>query len=82
MFDDMVAALQAVQAYDWSSFFHSRLDDYGQGKMVHSIDRAGYRLVFKDKPIGSAPGCACVYVAMSGDDLRITLFVRTNRYRL
>ena len=54
-FDDIVAALNAVQPYDWRGFFHSRLDDYGQGQMVHSIDRTGYKLVFADKPIGNDP---------------------------
>ncbi len=54
-FDDMVVALNAVQPYDWRGFFQSRLDDYGQGQMVHSIDSMGYKLVFTDKPIGNDP---------------------------
>ena len=51
-FDSMVAALNTVQPYDWHSILHSRLNEYGQGKLVHSVDRAGYKLVFTDKPIG------------------------------
>ena len=54
-FDDLVAALDLVQTYDWRTFLRSRLDDYGSGRLVHSIDRTGYRLVFTDKPIGDAP---------------------------
>ena len=52
---EMLSALNAVQPYDWNSFFHSRLNDYGQGRLAHSIDRAGYELVFTNKPIGSGP---------------------------
>ena len=43
-FDDMVASLQRVQPYDWQGFFRKRLDDYGQGSLVKSIDQAGYEL--------------------------------------
>ena len=54
-FDDMVKALNAVQPYDWRGFFRSRLNDYGQDKMLHSIDHTGYRLIFTDKPLGNDP---------------------------
>ena len=54
-FDDIVAALNQVQSYDWHAFLRARLDDYGQGRLEHSIDRTGYRLVFTDKPIGNVP---------------------------
>ncbi len=64
-FDDMVTALNAVQPYDWDSFFRSRLDSYGQGKLIHSIDRAGYRLVFTDKPIGNDPPSKSLDLAYS-----------------
>ena len=64
-FDDMVAALNAVQPYDWHSFFRSRLDDYGQGRLVHSIDRAGYKLVFTDKASGGGPPSKSLDLAYS-----------------
>ncbi len=54
-FDDMVSALDKIQPYDWHSFFRARLEDYGEGKLVHSIDSTGYRLVFTDKPTGDQP---------------------------
>lgn len=54
-FEDIVTALNNVQSYDWRGFLRSRLDDYGAGKLTHSIDRSGYRLVFTDKPLGNQP---------------------------
>ena len=54
-FDAMLASLTAVQPYDWHSFFRSHLDDYGQGRLIHSIERTGYQLVFTDKSPGSSP---------------------------
>ncbi len=54
-FYDLVAGLSKVQSYDWRGFLRTRLDDYGQGHLVHSIDKTGYRLIFTDKPIGDAP---------------------------
>ena len=64
-FDDMIAAMNSVQPYDWHGYFRSRLDDYGQGKLIHSIDRTGYQLVFTDKPIGNAPPSKALDLAYS-----------------
>lgn len=64
-FDEMVAALGSVQQYDWHSFFQSRLNDYGQGKLIHGIDRTGYSLVFTDQPIGDAPPSKALDLAYS-----------------
>jgi predicted metalloprotease with PDZ domain len=47
-FDDVVAALNAVQPYDWASFLHTRLDGHGPGAPLDGIKRGGYRLVYTD----------------------------------
>jgi predicted metalloprotease with PDZ domain len=47
-FDDVVAALNAVQPYDWASFLRERLDGHGPGAPLDGLARGGYRLVYTD----------------------------------
>jgi predicted metalloprotease with PDZ domain len=50
-FNNIVAALNAVQPYDWASFLHNWL--YGVGQQVpllSGIDASGWRLVYSDQP--------------------------------
>jgi predicted metalloprotease with PDZ domain len=49
-FADVVAALNAVQPYDWASFLHSRIGQPGQPAPLAGIAQGGYRLVWKDEP--------------------------------
>jgi predicted metalloprotease with PDZ domain len=49
-FDDVVAALNAVQPYEWAKFLHERLDGHGPGAPLDGLARGGYRLVYKDTP--------------------------------
>lgn len=49
-FDDVVAALNAVHPYDWARFLRERLQTPGQGAPVRGIERAGYRLAWRDAP--------------------------------
>jgi predicted metalloprotease with PDZ domain len=49
-FDDVVAALNAVHPYDWTRFLRERLQTPGQGAPVRGIERAGYRLAWRDAP--------------------------------
>jgi predicted metalloprotease with PDZ domain len=49
-FDDVVAALNAVQPYDWAKFLRERLDGHGPGAPLDGLARGGYRLVYTDKP--------------------------------
>jgi predicted metalloprotease with PDZ domain len=49
-FDDIVAALNAVYSYDWSGFLRTRFETSGQPAPLAGINRAGYRLVWKDEP--------------------------------
>lgn len=49
-FDDVVAALNGVQPYDWTTFLRSRLDATGEALPEHGIERGGWSLVYTDKP--------------------------------
>lgn len=47
-FDDVVAALNAVQPHDWASFLDTRINQPGQPAPLGGIERGGYRLVYRD----------------------------------
>jgi predicted metalloprotease with PDZ domain len=50
-FGDVVAALNAVQPYDWASFLHNWLDGVGQQvPLLSGIEASGWRLVYSDQP--------------------------------
>ena len=49
-FEDVVAALNAVAPYDWTSFLRSRLDGHGPGAPLDGLARGGYKLVYTDTP--------------------------------
>jgi predicted metalloprotease with PDZ domain len=51
-FEDVVAALNAVQPYDWATFLRTRLDGHGPGAPLDGVARGGYRLVYTDTPSG------------------------------
>ncbi|MDR3510109.1 MAG: peptidase M61 [Caulobacteraceae bacterium] len=47
-FDEVVAALNAVQPYDWAGFLRQRLEGHGPGAPLDGLARGGYRLVYTD----------------------------------
>lgn len=49
-FDDVVAALNKVQKFDWAPFLRSRLDGHGPGAPLDGLARAGWKLVYSDTP--------------------------------
>lgn len=49
-FDDIVAALDAVQPHDWARFLRERLDGHGPGAPLDGLARAGWRLAWRDSP--------------------------------
>ncbi len=49
-FDDVVAALNAVQPYDWAGFLRTRLDATSPHAPLDGLARGGYRLIFTDEP--------------------------------
>ncbi len=48
-FDDVVAALNATEPYDWAKFLNDRLTSHGPGAPLDGIARGGYKLVYADK---------------------------------
>lgn len=49
-FDDVVGTLNGVYAYDWATFLRDRLYTPGRAAPIAGIEKAGYKLVWKDKP--------------------------------
>ena len=51
-FDDVVAALNAVQPHDWATFLRTRLDAAGPDAVapLDGLERGGYRLVYVEEP--------------------------------
>ena len=49
-FDDLVKALNQVQAYDWASFLHKRVDELAPETPKQGLERGGYRLAYSDTP--------------------------------
>jgi predicted metalloprotease with PDZ domain len=48
-FDEVVSTLNAVHPYDWAGFFETRIKTPGQPAPIAGVERAGYRLVWKDE---------------------------------
>ena len=48
-FADVVAALNAVQAYDWAAFLRARLDGHGPGAPLDGVTRSGWKLVYTEQ---------------------------------
>jgi predicted metalloprotease with PDZ domain len=49
-FDDVVATLNQIYPHDWASFLRERIDQPGRGAPYAGIEKAGYRIAFKDVP--------------------------------
>lgn len=49
-FEDVVAALNGVQPYDWANFLKTRLEGHGPGAPLDGPTRGGYRLVYTPVP--------------------------------
>jgi predicted metalloprotease with PDZ domain len=49
-FDDVVAALNKVQPFDWAPFLRTRLDGHASGAPLDGLARAGWKLVYTDTP--------------------------------
>jgi len=49
-FDDIAATLNQVFAYDWAGFLTERLRTPGQPAPLGGVEKAGYRLVWKEEP--------------------------------
>ena len=49
-FDDLVAALNQVQPFDWRAFLKDKLDNTREGAPLDGIGRGGYKLVYNETP--------------------------------
>ena len=49
-FDDVVAALNRVEPYDWAAFLHARVDAVNPRPPLDGITAGGYRLVYTAEP--------------------------------
>jgi len=49
-FDDVVATLNGVQAYDWAKFLRDRLDYVGDTLPEKGIEGGGWKVVYNDQP--------------------------------
>jgi len=49
-FDDIVAALNGVQPYDWARFLRDRLENTSQHAPLDGLGRGGYQLIYTDTP--------------------------------
>ena len=47
---DIVNALNAVAPFDWNDFLRKRLDSHGPRAPLDGLTRAGWRIVYRDKP--------------------------------
>jgi predicted metalloprotease with PDZ domain len=55
-FDEVVKDLNTVVAYDWAKFLDERINKINPRADVAGIERGGYKLVYKDKPLKGAGG--------------------------
>jgi predicted metalloprotease with PDZ domain len=49
-FEDVVKALNTVYPHDWATFLTTRLQTPGQPVPLNGIEKAGYKLVWKEEP--------------------------------
>jgi predicted metalloprotease with PDZ domain len=47
-FDDVVAALNAVEPYDWARFLHERIDQVAPKPPLDGVARGGWRLIYTE----------------------------------
>ncbi len=47
--DDLIAALNTVQPYDWADFFHARVNRITDRAPLGGVERAGWKLVYNGK---------------------------------
>jgi predicted metalloprotease with PDZ domain len=47
-FEDVVAGMNEVAAYDWRNFFEERLKSHGPGAPLKGLENSGWKLVFNE----------------------------------
>ena len=75
-FDDVVAALQRVQPFDWATFLRGKLDAIGPDAPLDGLARAGWRLAWTDKQSDYAKA---IDTFNEGADFRYSLGLRMGK---
>jgi predicted metalloprotease with PDZ domain len=72
-FDDVVQALERVQAHDWASYLRERVDSHGPAAPLQGLARAGWKLAYDE-----TPNAAIAAAESDGeyDDFRYSLGLR------
>lgn len=60
-FDEVVATLNAIAAYDWKRFFEEQLTETHEHAPLAGLERGGYRLVYRDTPTAYQVGYEAVF---------------------
>lgn len=50
-FDELIGALNAVAPYNWTGFFHARLDSTAAEAPTGGIENGGWRVIFNNEPL-------------------------------
>jgi predicted metalloprotease with PDZ domain len=58
VFDDVVAALNAVMPYDWATFLHERLEGKRAEAPLDGLARSGWKLTYTEEPSAAAAAFA------------------------
>jgi len=48
--DDVIAALNEIQPFDWTGFFHSRVDQIDPNAPLGGIEGSGWKLIYEEEP--------------------------------
>ena len=80
-FADVVAALNAVQPYDWATFLRTRLDASGPDAEapLDGLERGGYRLIYVEEPSAMEKSMASGWASDFRYSLGFTLSGPTQR---
>jgi predicted metalloprotease with PDZ domain len=69
-FEDIVAALNAIQPFDWSELLHERLNTHAKAAPLTGITQSGWQLVYTDEP---SPGFKAAQAARKRTDRSYSL---------
>ncbi|MCE4557443.1 M61 family metallopeptidase [Roseateles cellulosilyticus] len=75
-FEDVVAALTAVQPHDWRGFLRERLDGHGPGAPLDGLARSGWRLGYTERESEFARFAAGRPGRQEGQDLSFSIGLR------
>ena len=74
-FEDVVATLDGIVPHDWAAFLRARVDERTEHAPLDGLARAGWKLVYRDKPNSIAAASAGKY----GTDFAYSLGMSLNK---